>query len=93
MDAEAHPCFALDENDPNYDSAEHNDYELRQTRVGQRTDVIVAYKNAVTAIIEEYFQTHDARRRGERWSEDGAAPVPALLREEARDDVDGQGRS
>lgn len=61
MDAEAHPCFALDENDPNYDSAEHNDYELRQTRVGPRTDVIVAYKNAVTAIIEEYFQTHDAR--------------------------------
>ena len=53
MDAEAHPCFALDENDPNYDSAEHNDYELRQTRVGPRTDVIVAYKNAVTAIIEE----------------------------------------
>ena len=60
IDTEEHPCFALDENDPNYDSAEQN-YELRQTRVAPRTDVIVAYKNAITAIIEEYFQTHDAR--------------------------------
>ena len=60
MDAEAHPCFALDENDPNYDSAELTTTSSAK-RWGARTDVIVAYKNAVTAIIEEYFQTHDAR--------------------------------
>jgi programmed cell death protein 4 len=74
IDTEEHPCFALDENDPNYDSAEQN-YELRQTRVAPRTDVIVAYKNAITAIIEEYFQTHDARETQRALDEKEAAAV------------------
>jgi hypothetical protein len=46
---EANPCYALDENDPNYDSAEEP-YKLKATQAFPRTDVIVAYKSAVQSM-------------------------------------------
>jgi len=54
----ANPCYALDVNDPNYDSAEEP-YKLKATSAFPRTDVIVAYKGAVAAMVEEYFSSAD----------------------------------
>lgn len=58
VDTDTHPCYALDENDPNYDSGEEP-YKLKATQAFPRTDIIVAYKNAVASMVEEYFANHD----------------------------------
>lgn len=55
---EANPCYALDQNDPNYDSGEEP-YKLKATQAFPRTDVIVAYKSAVQSMVEEYFSSAD----------------------------------
>mmetsp|Transcript_37352 Transcript_37352/g.92359 ORF Transcript_37352/g.92359 Transcript_37352/m.92359 type:complete len:399 (+) Transcript_37352:383-1579(+) len=57
-DARDDPCYALDKNDPNYDSAEEP-YKLKATQAFPRTDVIVAYKSSVASTIEEYFSSAD----------------------------------
>ena len=45
------PVYALDKNDPNYNS-EDEPYKLKATQAFPRTDVIDQYKNKVAQLVE-----------------------------------------